>query len=421
MFHLSNFNQVSLRVFTTEFSYFKNMNIESTTLNNLQNTAIPAKTNFSCLDKTAGFYADIAASCKMYHTCDEYGNKFTYHCPEETAFRQDALICDHAHLVNCQGSVSSNVNEKKYNNASYIRQPADNIQSQFFRRPPQAAEPLRTSNNVQHGLIFSSRHFFKNFNDTEASSNRIMKSFHSPLHEFNSTRDTTINHFANIKRQYAPFANQGQSNVRKNETSFIQSQSSVDKDKFNERGGTNQKDYSNRKPNDALHTSWKFSSNTFSGSYYNQQDNTKINQTTKNSVNNPKLSFMNHRNYPYLETLKSIQKNAKVPSTSSTVASTVSNNFLTTTEVPIYALTLSLKPLIPSELEYDPYYPKFSTSTESYYTPTHTKEQSYAKVSIQTLQSNIHLKLPSILPDLNSLEDIVDRRKLFYIPRIKFD
>ncbi|XP_076245417.1 uncharacterized protein LOC143185963 isoform X2 [Calliopsis andreniformis] len=356
----------------------------------------------------------------MYHTCDEYGNKFTYHCPEETAFRQDALICDHAHLVNCEGF--STKDNKKYNDSSHIREPVDNIQSQFLHQRLQLAQPIKTSNNVQHGLAFSSRHFLKTFNETEASKNKITKFLQPPLYEFNSTTPASVNYFANIKTSYTPFINQNQSGIRKNGTSFVQNQNSNNKDKFNEREETNQKDSLDQKTNDAFNHFWKYSSDTFSDSLQNQQENTKKNQTTKNSRDNPKLSFTNHRNYPYLETLKSIQKNTKAPSTSTTAASTISNTFLTTTEIPVYALTLSLKPLLPIELEYDPYYPKVSTSTESYYTPTHnSKAQSYTRDFTQTSRSNTHLKLPSILPDLNSLDDIVDRRKLFYIPRIKFD
>ncbi|XP_015433717.1 PREDICTED: uncharacterized protein LOC107189647 [Dufourea novaeangliae] len=232
---------------------------------------IPTKTHFSCLDKPAGFYADFDTRCKIYHTCDEYGNKFTYHCPEETAFRQEALICDHAHLVNCQRNIS-----------------------------------------------FSS------------------------------------------------------------ETNFL-----------------------------------KLPLQTFSANIQNQQSNTNSNQTAKNRTDFYKVPCINHRNDPYVETLNSIQKSTIIPLTRT--STTVTN---VTTELPIYALTLSLKPLIPRELDYDPYYPKF-TSTESYYSSSRIPNKlPYVKTILQKSWSNTHIELPSVLPDLRSLEDIVDRRKLFYIPRI---
>ncbi|XP_043275261.1 uncharacterized protein [Venturia canescens] len=61
----------------------------------------PVNTNFTCRGRDTGFYADVETNCRVYHTCDENGNKFTYYCPAETAFRQEALVCDHAHLVDC--------------------------------------------------------------------------------------------------------------------------------------------------------------------------------------------------------------------------------------------------------------------------------------------------------------------------------
>lgn len=61
----------------------------------------PVNTNFTCKGRDTGFYADVETNCRVYHTCDENGNKFTYYCPAETAFRQEALVCDHAHLVDC--------------------------------------------------------------------------------------------------------------------------------------------------------------------------------------------------------------------------------------------------------------------------------------------------------------------------------
>lgn len=61
----------------------------------------------------------------------------------------------------------------------------------------------------------------------------------------------------------------------------------------------------------------------------------------------------------------------------------------------------------------DPYYPKYSSQ----------KINSYilkSKSSFTTKRpfiTNISFKIPDKLPDLNSLDDLVDRKKLFFIPR----
>jgi hypothetical protein len=122
-------------------------------------------------------------------------------------------------------------------------------------------------------------------------------------------------------------------------------------------------------------------------------------------------SSYNSDYHPYSETLKSIQINSQP------------TDDKPTTEIPVHALTLSLKPLVPNELEYDPYYPKQPTSTEAYYTPSsRNKVDANARLSSSSQappigRHNLSFEIPSVLPDLNTLEDLVDRRKLFYIPR----
>ena len=82
----------------------------------------PLKTNFSCRGRDTGFYADVDTYCRVYHTCDDHGNKFTYYCPAETAFRQEALVCDHAHLVDCAKGrgASSNLSPDDTNDNRYV-------------------------------------------------------------------------------------------------------------------------------------------------------------------------------------------------------------------------------------------------------------------------------------------------------------
>uniref|UniRef100_A0A6P7FYE0 Proteoglycan 4-like n=1 Tax=Diabrotica virgifera virgifera TaxID=50390 RepID=A0A6P7FYE0_DIAVI len=59
------------------------------------------QTNFSCLGRTTGYYADVDKGCQVYHMCDGLGRQFSYTCPNATLFQQRMLICDHWYMVNC--------------------------------------------------------------------------------------------------------------------------------------------------------------------------------------------------------------------------------------------------------------------------------------------------------------------------------
>ncbi|OAD55881.1 hypothetical protein WN48_04175 [Eufriesea mexicana] len=373
------------------------------------------KVNFSCINRTAGFYADTSANCKIYHTCDEFGNKFTYQCPEETAFRQDALICDHAHLVYCKENTSSStkeyIREEKNNNSLCTKESLNKYHTTQSTNP---------DNKVGYRFVLNPRQLLKNLNETERIETKIINSF-SPFSYINSSANISINCSINTNTQYTPIVDHhDEKGLQENESFPIQNQSFYYKDRLNEKPRMNQKGYLHQKINDVLYNYLKVPLNTVTRNVQIQEHNIKDDQPTKNPTDFLKLSSINYRNYPYLETLKSIQKNTKIPSTTIGIGTT--NIALATTELPVYALTLSLKPLVPSELEYDPYYPKFSTTTESYYTPPYDiKEWSYIGNSTQTVWPTTHFELPLVLPDLNSLDDIVDRRKLLYIPRIKFN
>lgn len=382
-----------------------------------QNIVNSVKVSFSCLNRTAGFYADTDASCKIYYTCDEYGNKFTYHCPEETAFRQDALICDHAHLVHCEKSISSTLkeyNEKpeetKDDDSSYPKDKGRSLFPSFSM-----TQFMKTNNEVGYNkFISNSDRLFKNLDKT--IENKAIDSSYPTNYN-----NVTTNSETNIGTRYMINEYDKNESLKKNESFSIRIQSFYDKDKRNEKSTLNQRNYSQQKMNDAVYNLLKVPLNTLSQNIRIQENNVKNYQPVKNTDHFLKLSSINYRNYPYLETLKSIQRNTKIlPTTASTT--TTANIALATTELPVYALTLSLKPLIPNELEYDPYYPGYSTTTETYYTPVQNiKEWTRVGNSTRTMWSNIHFQLPSVLPDLNSLDDIVDRRKLLYIPRIKFN
>lgn len=386
-----------------------------------QNSAASIKTGFSCFNRTIGFYADINSHCKIYHTCDEYGNKFTYRCPEETAFRQDALICDHAHLVRCQGNASNkaeeHTEEDKNYNFSFVTNSANRNHTlpQSYDR-----SQLKINSRIQYGFVFRPQEPRKNISKTGTAENKVTNSFYPLNHTHNTTR-TLISHITNPTTQNVSTINQNhKSGLRTSGNISTQSDGLYSGDKHNEKQETDEKEYTTRKVNAALHNFLKLPSNMYPGNIQYPVKNIETSQSIKSTNDAAKLPSVNYRDYPYLETLKSIQKNTITPSTM--ISTTIRNVAFTTTELPVYALTLSLKPLIPSELEYDPYYPKFSMSTESYYTSTHNiKESSQIGSTIQTKWSNLQFELPPVLPDLNSLEDIVDRRKLLYIPRVKFN
>ncbi|XP_063842485.1 uncharacterized protein LOC135090092 [Scylla paramamosain] len=60
--------------------------------------------NFDCKDRSYGYYADVAASCQVFHVClpvvDEAGQlletaHFSFFCGNETIFDQESLTCAH--------------------------------------------------------------------------------------------------------------------------------------------------------------------------------------------------------------------------------------------------------------------------------------------------------------------------------------
>ena len=141
-------------------------------------------------------------------------------------------------------------------------------------------------------------------------------------------------------------------------------------------------------------------------------------------------SNFNFRNddYPYVETLRSIQKN-KVSTISAFsnpatkfATSTMASTTIPTTEASIFAVPT--KPLNSAgEVEHDPYYPRTPSTTEAYYTPRHQTDKSRKPYFTTTRKpqtsSQAKFQIPAVLPDLNSLEDLLDRRKFFFIPKVK--
>lgn len=328
----------------------------------------------------------------MYHTCDDHGNKFSYRCPQETAFRQDALICDHAYLVDCQATVypstqhpSGSTDEEIVHAASSTRSPVEAINSlddhrlSFSRSFQVIQRPDKTApNKLQSGFVFRASLFLR---DQDRSQARQI------------TDDTCTTCDADPRNRLA---------VSTPRTFTKQL------DSWNPR---NDKTIASRQ---SLSSSETHGRNTvhFNRSYESLSNSPPAKATaSEDKRHSPPLrekspSSYNSDFHPYSETLRSIQTRAK-----------------STTEIPVHALTMSLKPLVPNELEYDPYYPKQPTTTEAYYTPsnrrvdTNVRFSSSSQAPLIVAHSNLPFEIPSVLPDLNTLEDLVDRRKFFYIPR----
>lgn len=76
-----------------------------------------------------------------------------------------------------------------------------------------------------------------------------------------------------------------------------------------------------------------------------------------------------------------------------------------------------ISPPIRENEEFDPFYPKATGTTEPHYTPS----KSNFRVSTTSTTRRPWLNdfvIPDKLPDLNNLEDLVDRRKYFFIPKV---
>lgn len=382
-----------------------------------------------------GFYADLEMNCRVYHNCDDHGNKFTYYCPIDTAFRQEAMVCDHSHLVKCQ-SVEENPPDKSQGFSSLKNSPSDRKSSGFSRsfRIGQDNVPSNSVQSKSPSFILSSSVFLRNRSDT-AKKSTTFKDFRfttkSPLDisrttnfrkkEFSSTARPTFTGktFTNQKffnrdsssdfQESTPMRNE---NFFK-QTSFLKT-TEKPKETFTRNFFINRDDVfpkSKSRPHMFLEPPLFGEGKTTSGLEF----------TTKSPFD------FGSSNYPYMETLRSIQRESRTTerpvtmttrrsvTTKSTVKSTTN---VVTTEIPFAVLTASLKPLVPNEVEYDPYYPKFPTSTEIFYIlkdPSQNIKPS--KLATRKPPTDLHLRIPSVLPDLNSLEDLVDRRKFFYIPK----
>ncbi|XP_043468838.1 uncharacterized protein LOC122502728 [Leptopilina heterotoma] len=365
----------------------------------------PVVTNFTCRGREMGFYADLEMNCRVYHNCDDHGNKFTYYCPIDTAFRQEAMVCDHAHLVKCQ-SVEDNPPDKS---DEHSRQSNADRKFAGFSRSFRIGQdnnntPVNSVKNKNPTFVLSSSVFLRNRSDTlkklsttyqnndfsftTKSPNFIKKDFTTMTTTSTTTTIRPFNRNSNFDFLQAP----PKSTVKpmENRNFFINRQDVFPKSKSRPLMFLEPPPFDGGKP---------------------------VELTTKK----PTINFANN-NYPYMETLRSIQRESRKENSFSATTTrrsiTTKSIPKTVTEIPFTIFTASLKPLVPNEVEYDPYYPKFPTSTEIHYT---LKEPSRnfkpLKLATRKPPTDLHLRIPSVLPDLNSLEDLVDRRKIFYIPK----
>lgn len=360
-----------------------------------------------------GFYADVEANCRVYHTCDDHGNQFSYRCPEETAFRQDAMICDHAHLVDCRATVHP-TNRIPHDDNSVDRRRPPSLARTFrvIQRPDVAGSDTAGPNSGKHraGFVFSASLFLR---DRDHACGTCDVDARNRATTTATTTTTTTFPRALVERYYPWDYTR---NVKP-----PQSAMSTGTFAF----GKSELAYSNvnRRPSSpppvppplpSLFPAHPSSFPRGKSSPFDRYDN--------GNDNNDDDGEGDHR--PYSETLRSIQASATTTARP-------------TTDIPVHALTLSLKPLVPNELEYDPYYPRRPTTTEAYYTPsgdasvrpagverTSSSSSSTAAAAAAVAdrdKSNNYpsppFEIPPVLPDLNSLEDLVDRRKFFYIPR----
>ncbi|XP_072758812.1 uncharacterized protein [Anoplolepis gracilipes] len=363
-------------------------------------TSSNVSTNFSCRHRPMGFYADVETNCRVYHTCDDHGNKFSYRCPEETAFRQDALICDHIHLVDCRTIAypstqfqNENPDEGNTHTIPLIKSPImsidplDNHRHSFSRffRVIQQPDKIK-SNKTQSGFVFSASLFLRDKiqNQTEQITDTCTTC------NSNSKNRMTVPTSRSLAEQFGSWNSRNDKSVSPRQSLPLSSSET--------------RAFARNKSAVYLDRSFEPIANSSLVKMIAQKSN------QRSPALHERSSFLSYNSdyHPYSETLRSIQANAHTLGIKST------------TEIPVHALTLSLKPLVPNELEYDPYYPKQPTSTEVYYTPSNRNKVNNARISNHAQPIIAHpdfFEIPSILPDLNTLEDLVDRRKFFYIPR----
>ncbi|XP_014208552.1 uncharacterized protein LOC106639444 isoform X2 [Copidosoma floridanum] len=445
---------------------------------------LPTPSFFTCSGRSMGYYADVETNCRVYHTCDDHGNHFTHHCPEDTAFRQDAMICDHAYLVDCRANAekglpirfsqdsnhdtlpseprgegtntrgfarSFRINPETKNDSVTSKYPTFSLNSSVFltsrettsRQPttrfqePQTRQQ-KTESVAQNGKDYQSPTGYRS--SVNPSRNSVVTTQRAPVSvelqppvESSQTTQTGGEHLDDEYSFLIPppvrddnYYVQQQNNFEslKNDNAPRSSSQStfriVTLDNFQKEGTTL-----------APHTQTilemarsRALGREFSPSYakpvnYLEPPHFKPNfqQTGKSNLN-----FQS--NDPYKNTLLSLQKLSR-SSSAGQPTTTIATSRVPSTKPPVATSIFAVpaKTLVPAgDADSDPYYPRSST-TEAYYTPRYREHGSRKPVFTSTtkrgLTSNAKFEIPAVLPDLNSLEDLLDRRKFFFIPQTK--
>ncbi|XP_044594498.1 uncharacterized protein LOC123271996 [Cotesia glomerata] len=354
------------------------------------NTIPQQSSNFSCKSRDTGFYADIESNCQIYYTCDDHGNKFSYNCPQDTVFNQETLVCDHTYRVDCQKSAKFILQDVKTQQIQEKDIESDNTQnankfSRSFRITPQPSiyflAPKDNNNNNTKSSVLkdqsnsgSNQDFFKSSRNSQFNRGNlfssVIKSSSQPTLTSSTTTTTT------------------RPQLRRDDTKNFTSK--VEKQKI----------FSSQRSNKINDTEFQQPSRT----------------TTKSSVVID----------PYSGTLRSIQNNNKISNSSTKNQNNKKEQFIVTTvptttagtDFPIPSFEESLFSGLTNFNDDDPYYPRYTTSTEGY--TLETIEQTPFSFTTQRIRTtNFKLNLVDLLPDLNSVEDLVDRRKHLFIPKTK--
>ncbi|XP_046750120.1 uncharacterized protein LOC124413525 [Diprion similis] len=372
-------------------------------------TAQPINSNFTCAGRPTGYYADVPSNCRIYYNCDDQGNKFSYLCPEMTAFRQEALICDHAYLVDCQAGVrlGKMVHEPSAESESIstMTQPSRWMTGNLYRN-------FSSKNNSTVGKEVSTGRFhFGTVNSPERSNNsNVVPNWADDqrMKQVSSTESFSGDKYRVYNK--SPFGYQ-RLNVSENWQS------------------DRQQTFSN------LPTEARFGTHfekLIKSKQVYPRDGSGEDQFTVNSKEQHIESTTSRSGFGYPRTTEShfSFQNSNYPRWDKVGAKSTQNPGRPSTTTPTTPLTsgfpqrdytASLKPLVPNVLEDDPYYPtETGTTTEIYFTPSENNDvlpRALTAPNFQPPLVGVYFKVPDVWPDLNTIDDIVDRRKLFYIPR----
>ncbi|KAJ8667081.1 hypothetical protein QAD02_008743 [Eretmocerus hayati] len=418
----------------------------------------PLRSRFSCSGRGAGYYADLESNCRAYHTCDEHGNHFTHFCPEDTAFRQDAMICDHAYQVDCAAGTTARIYIGGQT-GSFINEPRGESSNGFVNsfKPEEVTSTASERRELAVGsetgfqrTTFSGRDDGQTLRSTAATGpqQRVDNNLSS---RSGSTAPASEPRITPPPRTFPSFNGQPSTptisldllppaespnllELQEPDTEILDDEYSF----LNPPPIRTDNDYRNPiqsfpDPPAPITQPEPPRSRSLEPSTIPSKPSKLLEPPylDYNPPSEPLRPSNRADDYAYAETLRSIQSSS---STESPVAriifSTTTPTTTTTTTTPraeIFGVPHAV--LLPPEnpdSDVDPYYPKDESSTEAYFTPsgrpqfgptTPTRRRPQHHQQGTGTASKFHV--PPVLPDLNSLDDLLDRRKQFFIPTLK--